>query len=131
MTKKRKGQSAKKGSEKTKRESGRPGGGKGRVDAVGSSGVYPMSGKERPKGDAPLRTMASWGQGDRGPAGYEDSGGSELVWRDGQLLGGLTSGGAGEPTIDIHAPIPRNLQDVPQLPRAQRPTEDKAEDDEC
>jgi hypothetical protein len=49
-----------------------------------------------------IRTPASWGQGDRGAAGYEDSGGSELVWRDGQLLGGLTSGPSGEPTIDIH-----------------------------
>ena len=131
MTKKRKAQPAKKGSERTKRESGLPGGGKGRVDVVGSSGVYPMSGKERPKGNAPLRNMASWGQGDRGPAGYEDAGGSELVWRDGQLLGGLTSGGAGEPTIDIHAPLPRNLAEVPQLPHAKPPSADRTEDDEC
>jgi hypothetical protein len=132
MTKKKKGQSAKKASEKMKRESGLPGGGKGRVDVVGSSGVYPISGPARPKGGAPLRNMASWGQGDRGAAGYEDSGGSGLVWREGQLLGGLTSGGAGEPTIDIHAPIPRNLQDVPQLPHAKPPAEeDTADDDEC
>jgi len=34
--------------------------------------------------------------------GYYDAGGSELVWRDGQLLGGLTAGPGGEPTMDIH-----------------------------
>ncbi len=39
----------------------------------------------------------SWGGGD-----YNESGGSELVYRDGQLLGGLTAGPSGEPTIDIH-----------------------------
>ena len=56
-----------------------------------------------PPGKHPeIRTPASWGQGDRGAEGYEDSGGSELVWRDGQLLGGLTAGPDGRPTIDIH-----------------------------
>ena len=49
-----------------------------------------------------IRTPAAWGQGERGAEGYNDSGGSELVMRDGQLLGGLTSGPSGEPTIDIH-----------------------------
>jgi len=37
-----------------------------------------------------------------GAEGYNDSGGSGLVWRDGQLLGGLTAGPGGEPTINIH-----------------------------
>jgi hypothetical protein len=56
-----------------------------------------------PEGKHPeIRTPAAWGQGDRGAEGYNDSGGSELVWRDGQLLGGLTSGPSGTPTIDIH-----------------------------
>ena len=85
-----------------RRESGEPGGGQGRRDEVGPTGVYPMSGGIPGGKHLEIRTPASWGQGDRGAEGYEDSGGSELVWRDGQLLGGLTSGPGGEPTIDIH-----------------------------
>jgi len=84
------------------RESGQPGGGAGRRDDVGRSGVYPISGDERPSGNAELRPLGDWAGGDRGIAGYEDSGGSELVMRDGVVLGGLTSNGAGRPTIDIH-----------------------------
>lgn len=85
-----------------RRESGEPGGGAGRRDEVGPTGVYPMSGGI-PEGKHPeIRTPAAWGQGDRGAEGYNDSGGSELVMRDGQVLGGLTSGPSGEPTIDIH-----------------------------
>jgi len=85
-----------------RRESGQPGGGAGRRDEVGGSGVYPMSGGI-PEGKHPdIRTPAAWGQGDRGAEGYNDSGGSELVMRDGTLLGGLTAGPGGEPTIDIH-----------------------------
>lgn len=66
-----------------KRESGEPAGGAGRRDDVGHSGVYPISGDERPPHGAEIRTEAGWGQGDRGAAGYEDSGSSEL---DGELL---------------------------------------------
>ena len=85
-----------------RRESGKPGGGAGRRDEVGPTGVYPMS-AGIPRGKHPeIRTPAAWGQGDRGAEGYDDSGGSELVMRDGQLIGGLTSGPGGEPTIDIH-----------------------------
>ncbi|HTI63561.1 MAG TPA: hypothetical protein VL524_08615 [Gemmatimonadaceae bacterium] len=88
--------------EDDRRESGEPGGGAGRRDEVGPTGVYPMSGGV-PEGKHPeLRNPASWGQGARGAAGYEDSGGSELYMHDGQLLGGLTAGPGGEPTIDIH-----------------------------
>jgi len=58
-------------------EMGMPGGGKGRVDQVGGSGVYPASGP-MPKENAPVQGGASWGQGERGAAGYEDSGSSEL-----------------------------------------------------
>ena len=119
-------------------ESGRPGGGSGRIDDVGKSGVYPMSGGPTPGGHAELRTMPSWGQGDRGAAGYEDSGGSELSWRNGQLLGGLTSGPGGEPTIDIHAKPPVTRGKVPKLPRGELPAlprrkrvEKRDEDEEC
>lgn len=86
----------------SRRESGKPGGGQGRRDEVGPTGVYPMSAGIPPGRHLEIRTMASWGQGERGAEGYNDAGGSELVWRDGQLLGGLTAGPGGEPTIDIH-----------------------------
>ena len=80
-----------------KRESGNPGGGQGRRDDIGGqSGVYPRDAQDIP-GDAEVRMAGSWGGGD-----YNESGGSELVYRDGQLLGGLTAGPSGEPTIDIH-----------------------------
>jgi len=62
----------------TQRESGMPGGGAGRRDeGLGRSGVYPASGPH-PPGEAPIVTPGSWGQGARGPAGYEDHGDSEL-----------------------------------------------------
>lgn len=85
------------------RESGQPGGGAGRRDDVGRTGVYPISGEERPGGDAKMRPLGEWAGGDRGIAGYQDSGGSDLVMRDGILLGGLTSDASGRPTIDIHS----------------------------
>jgi hypothetical protein len=61
-----------------KRESGVPGGGQGRRDEPGHSGVYPFSSAEGASAEAPLRGEAEWGQGERGAAGYEDSGSSEL-----------------------------------------------------
>jgi hypothetical protein len=94
--------SSKQESADARRESGEPGGGVGRRDIVEPSGVFPMSGGIPPNKHLEIRTPASWGQGERGAEGYNDAGGSELVWRDGQLLGGLTSGPSGEPTIDIH-----------------------------
>jgi len=51
--------------------------GNGRKDRVGRSGVYPISGP-LPAGPAPIVPAASWGQGKRGAAGYEDHGESEL-----------------------------------------------------
>jgi hypothetical protein len=105
------------------RESGNPGGGAGRRDEVGPTGVYPMSGGI-PKGKhLSIRTPAAWGQGERGAAGYNDSGGSELIYRDGQLLGGTTAGPGGEPTIDIHGgksqPHPEDTREL-RKPTAQR-----------
>lgn len=49
----------------------------GRFDWVGRSGVYPASGPMPPR-DAEVRGMMEWGQGERGAAGYYDSGESEL-----------------------------------------------------
>ena len=60
-----------------KHDSGNPGGGQGRTDQAGGSGVYPASGNQAPK-DARAQGEASWGQGKRGAAGYEDSGSSEV-----------------------------------------------------
>ena len=54
----RPGRVSKRRTEKSKRESGEPGGGQGRVDVVGHSGVYPASGPY-PKGEAAVRTPAS------------------------------------------------------------------------
>jgi CBS domain-containing protein len=64
--------------QENRRESGLPGGGAGRKDEIGGSGVYPMSGPH-PPGDVPLVSQAGWGQGQRGAAGYEDHGESEII----------------------------------------------------
>lgn len=89
-----------------RRESGEPGGGQGRRDEVGRSGVYFRGADDIPP-DAEVRMAGSWGGGD-----YNESGGSGLVQRDGLLVGGLTAGPDGEPTIDIHSHLDR-----PALPR--------------
>jgi hypothetical protein len=53
----------------------------GKRDVIGQiGGVYPASAARRPPPDAPARGMASFGQGERGAAGYEDHGESEVVW---------------------------------------------------
>src|SRR5690606_26595247 len=67
-----------------KRESGLPGGGAARRDEVGGSGVHPASAATAP-GDAVIRSPAAWGQGDRGSAGYEDSGSSKLLFYEAEL----------------------------------------------
>lgn len=95
------GKGARRSAASDKRESGEPGGGQGRRDEIGISGVYPQGADNIP-GDAAVRMSGSWGGGD-----YNESGGSELVYRDGQVLGGLTSGPDGEPTIDIHSNVVR------------------------
>src|SRR2546421_8552402 len=56
---------------------GMPGDGAGRRDEIGGkTGVYPFS-EAPPDLDAPVRTGAEFGQGDRGPEGYNDAGTSE------------------------------------------------------
>ena len=107
----KKGQSASEPSALDKREIGEPGGGAGRRDDVGrGGGVYPFSAADRPHGDIEIRTQREWGQKGLPPDAPEPAGGSELVWRDGVLLGGLTAGPNGEPTIDIHQRV-RNPPD--------------------
>ena len=75
-----------------KKDSGAPGGGRGRKDEVGRSGVYPFSSPRAPK-QAEVRAPGSWSQGQRGAASYEDHGGSELTYEGGRLLGALEEGG--------------------------------------
>jgi len=64
--------------EEEEQNSGVPGGGVGRKDEVGRSGVYPVSGPEWPPGNAPVVSQGSWGQGERGEKGYENHGESSL-----------------------------------------------------
>ncbi len=64
--------------EEQDRESGNPGGGKGRRDEPGRTGVYPLSSSDEAGGEAEVRTEPEWGQGERGAAGYEDHGDSEV-----------------------------------------------------
>lgn len=59
-----------------------PGGGQGRVDEVGGSGIYPVSEMEGASDDAVVHGGMSFGQGDRGAAGYEDAGTSEIFYLD-------------------------------------------------
>jgi hypothetical protein len=58
-----------------------------RIDKVGKSGVYPVSEIDKADDKAKVHGEASWGQGERGAAGYEDSGSSELFYLDEELEG--------------------------------------------
>ncbi|HEY8492113.1 MAG TPA: hypothetical protein VIO14_14110 [Dehalococcoidia bacterium] len=91
-------------------ERGMPGGGKGRRETPGRSGVYPVSGPPSPDPGARIRSEASWGQGDRGAEGYQDHGGSELTsFGDQRGLGGGTAGPGGEPAGEVWTPGERRL----------------------
>jgi hypothetical protein len=59
---------------------GMPGDGAGRVENPGTqhAGVWPASGPLPDDPNARFQGMASFGQGDRGAAGYQDSGRSEI-----------------------------------------------------
>jgi hypothetical protein len=96
-----------------KRESGMPGGGAGRVDEVGESGVYPVSEMEGASEDATVHGAASFGQGERGAAGYEDSGGSELIYLDEER--GVIGGSA--PTGESGAY--QNVEDIEEAKKLQ------------
>lgn len=50
-----------------------------RIDVTGITNVYTVSGKRRPSGDATLQPLGTWGQADRGPQGYYDTGPSEII----------------------------------------------------
>jgi len=74
----------------SRRESGLPGGGQGRIDEVGLSGVYPGSGPW-PTGAVEIRSPASFVHGQTDAEGRQVEGGSELIYFQGRtLLGGPT-----------------------------------------
>ena len=75
------------------RESGKPGVGLGRSDEVGRSGVYPVSEMEGAAPDAKVRGEKSFGQGERGAEGYEDSGTSEIFYVEGEETGRKNNAG--------------------------------------
>ena len=84
------------------RESGQPGGGQGRIDVVGHSGVYPGSGPY-PEGKAAVGTAAEFVHGQRDAQGREIEGGSELTYlAKGILLGGETPPPGGPPRAAKH-----------------------------
>ena len=74
------------------KESGRPGGGQGRKDEVGRSGVYPFSGPDTPQA-AEVRPAGAWGQGERSAAGHEEHGRSRLTYEAGQRAEAHEEGG--------------------------------------
>jgi hypothetical protein len=74
----------------SRRESGLPGAGQGRIDEVWLSGVYPGSGPW-PAGAVEIRSPASFVHGQTDAEGHPVEGGSELIYFQGQtLLGGAT-----------------------------------------
>ncbi len=110
-------------STRSRRESGMPGGGAGRREEVSGSGVYPASGPEPPE-NAPYQGMASWGQGERGAAGYEDSGRSEP-----STLGGEKDlHGTARPEDQSSKNVPNQPQNQPELRQA-REEKDSRESD--
>jgi hypothetical protein len=74
------------------RDRGEPGGGRGRVDEVGHTTVYPATGP-LPPGEAEVRTPGSLARGQTDELGRPVEGGSEI-----SRIGGAVVGGATPPT---------------------------------
>ncbi|MDR3638471.1 MAG: hypothetical protein P4L84_32000 [Isosphaeraceae bacterium] len=97
MPKKHRQRAANRSPQALRRESGQPGGGQGRKDVVGASGVYPGSGPY-PSGPAELRTPVQFVHGQTDAEGRPVEGGSEPTYFQGQvLLGGATPPPSGPP----------------------------------
>jgi hypothetical protein len=79
--------------------SGLPGGGQGRRDETGKSGVYPVSDMQGASGDAPVVGEMGWGQVERGAERYNDSGSSEITVAGGMAIPG--EGGVSGNVADI------------------------------
>lgn len=106
---------AKPAPEKSRRDGDLPGGGQGRSDEAGRSGVYPGSG-HYPGGPAELRTPAEFVHGQTDAEGRPVEGGSELIYFGGKtLLGGATPPPSGPPA----APGPQATE-RPARPRRAR-----------
>ena len=71
---------------------GMPGDGAGQREDVGRTNVYPVSSMEGASGDATIQGEQSWGQSDRGAAGYEDHGESESITMPPDTAPGAGSG---------------------------------------
>jgi hypothetical protein len=83
-------------------DSGRPGGGQGRVDDVGRTPVYPATGPY-PSGEAEVRTPGSFVHGQLDEQGRPVEGGSGLTMTpEGLVLGGATPPSSSPP----HGPGP-------------------------
>lgn len=63
-------------------ESGVPGGGQGRIDEVGKSGIYPVSEMEGASDDAVVHAPASFGQSEDVENADRDQGSSEVITDD-------------------------------------------------
>lgn len=63
-----------------------------RVDKVGETGVYPVSEMEGASENAEVHPPKSFGQGERGAKGYEDSGTSEINYIGSEKGEGKASG---------------------------------------
>jgi hypothetical protein len=108
------------GEKESRRESGLPGGGQGRIDEVGRSGVYPASGPF-PRGPAELRTPAEFVAGQTDAEGRPVEGGSELIYFEGKtLLGGATPPPSGTRSA---APQPVTGSAIRSGTRATKPRE--------
>lgn len=79
------------------------GGGVGRREAPGHTGVYPVSADQGATPDAPIQGQSSWGQGDRGAAGYQDSGNSQILTTD-QIDGAAKDQSAERKTGNVDIP---------------------------
>ena len=91
---------------------GMPGEGAGQREDPGQTGVHPAS-AGWPEGDMKLVREGEWGQGDRGLAGYEDHGDSELSPIG---LGQPEDQPADQPRSMIRQPDPGSNADQPAPP---------------
>src|SRR5215217_8173870 len=86
------------------RESGQPGGGQGRRDEVGRTGVYPGSGPY-PEGSAEVRTPGDFVRGQVDEQGRPVEGGSEVTFiRPETAIGGATPPPSGTPSTPKSQP---------------------------
>jgi hypothetical protein len=81
-----------------RRESGQPGGGQGRTDRVGPTGIYPGSGPY-PEGPAEARTPADFVRSQVDEEGRPVEGGSEITFMHPDTdIGGTTPPPSGAPS---------------------------------